>query len=151
MSWRAKAAAIVARGAGDEPTKPTKPAISVNEGGFVSFVSAHTPLLSPTAGGAQEAATGSLAAEAALPQGAIADAAQARTVRALAYLDEHPEVKRACFADAKADPENIVLTVAVREPWGAVEVLVRRDRFDAFALMELSARWPDTSLFVPEH
>lgn len=74
-----------------------------------------------------------------------------RMQRALAYLQEHPDVKRACFADAKADPENIVLTVAVREPWGAVEVLISRDRFDPFALIELVNRYADTSLFIPEH
>jgi hypothetical protein len=37
------------------------------------------------------------------------------------------------------------------DPWGAVEVLIDRGRFDAFALMDLSLRYPDTSLFVPEH
>ena len=98
-----------------------------------------------------EAATDARAAGAALPPVAVVDAAQDRTARALAYLQEHQEVKRACFADAKADPENIILTVAVREPLGAVEILVSRSKFDAFALMELSLCWPDTALFIPEH
>lgn len=77
--------------------------------------------------------------------------AEDRKARALAFLEAHPNVKRACFADAKADPANIILTAAIREPWGAVEVLVSRERFDAVALMELSLRYPGTSLFVPEH
>lgn len=77
--------------------------------------------------------------------------AEERKARALAFLEAHPNAKRACFTDVKADPENIVLTVALREPWGAVEVLVRRERFDAVALMELSLRYPGTSLSVPEH
>ena len=79
------------------------------------------------------------------------DQAEDRRARALAFLDAHPNVKRACFADVKADPANIVLTVAIREPWGAVEVLVRRERFDAPALMELSLRYSGTSLSVPDH
>ena len=77
--------------------------------------------------------------------------AEDRKARALAFLEAHPNVKRACFADVKADPANIVLTVAIREPWGAVEVLVRRERFDALALMDLAARYPATALQVPEH
>lgn len=77
--------------------------------------------------------------------------AEDRKARALAFLEAHPNVKRVCFADVEADPANIVLTVAIREPWGAVEVLVGRERFDALALMELSLRYPGTSLSVPEH
>jgi len=81
----------------------------------------------------------------------LAGTADARKARALAYLEAHPEAARVCFADLKADPAHVILTVAVREPWGAVEVLVSRGRFDAFALMELAERYPATSLFVPEH
>lgn len=77
--------------------------------------------------------------------------AEDRRARALAFLEEHPNVKRACFADVKADPAHFVLTVAIREPWSAVEVLVRRERFDALALMELAGRYPATALQVPEH
>jgi hypothetical protein len=77
-------------------------------------------------------------------------AAEARKARALAFLEMHPNVRRACFADATTDPAHIILTVAIREPpRGAIEVLVARERFDALALMELSLRYSDTSLFVP--
>ncbi len=79
------------------------------------------------------------------------DPAEARKVKALAFLEDHANVKRACFADPQAMPGQIVLTVAVREPWGAVEVLVSKDRFDAFAIMDLANRYPATSLSVPEH
>ena len=78
-------------------------------------------------------------------------AAKGRKARALAFLDAHPNVRRACFADVNTDPANVILTVAVREPRGAVEVLVRRDKFDAVALMDLSLRYPGTSLSIPEH
>jgi hypothetical protein len=77
--------------------------------------------------------------------------APGRKARVLAFLEANPRVKRACFADAQSDPQNVVLTVAVRDPWGAVEVLIDRGRFDPFSLMELSLRYPDTSLFIPEH
>lgn len=79
------------------------------------------------------------------------DRAEDRKARALAFLEAHPNVKRACFADVKADPANIVLTVAIREPWGVVEMLVTRERFDAPALMDLAGRYPATALQVPEH
>src|SRR5690242_2204811 len=59
--------------------------------------------------------------------------AQDRQAKALQYLEAHPEAIRACFADVESDPANFVLTVALREPWGAVEVLVKRERFDAMA------------------
>lgn len=74
-----------------------------------------------------------------------------RKARALAFLEAHPEAKRRCEADFVSDPENVILTVAIRKPWGAVEMLVRRERFDALALMDLAARYPATALQVPEH
>jgi len=77
--------------------------------------------------------------------------AESRKAHALAYLEDHPDVRRACFADTLVDPVSIVLTVAVREPWGAVEVLISRDRFDPFTLIELASRYADTSLFIPVH
>lgn len=80
-----------------------------------------------------------------------ATAAERRKAKALAFLEAHPNAKRACFVDLDGDPANVVLTVAIREPWMADEVLVSRARFDALALMELSLRYPATSLFVPEH
>ena len=74
-----------------------------------------------------------------------------RKRRALAFLEANPQVKRACFADVQSDPANVILTVAVRDPRAAVEVLIDRAKFDAMRLLELSLRYPDTSLFVQEH
>ena len=76
--------------------------------------------------------------------------AEDRMARALAYLKEHPEAKRVCFLDAKAEPAHIVLTIALREPWGALELLVARNKLDPFALMELSLRNPCTALQVAQ-
>jgi hypothetical protein len=87
----------------------------------------------------------------ALRQTADGDAAQVRKARALAFLEAHPNVKRACFADVESDPAHVILTVALREPWGAMELLVRREKFDALVLMELSLRYPDTAVSVSEH
>jgi hypothetical protein len=78
-------------------------------------------------------------------------AAEARIAHALAFLEMHPNVRRACFANVEGDPAHVIITVAIREPRVAVEVLVRRERLDVPALMELSLRYPDTSLFVPLH
>jgi hypothetical protein len=72
--------------------------------------------------------------------------AETRQRNALAFLETHPNVRRACFVDVASDPAHIILTVALREPWGALEVLVKREKFDRFALMELSLRYPDTVL-----
>lgn len=76
---------------------------------------------------------------------------EARRERAMAYLEEHPLVKRACFADVSSDPDNVILTVVVRDPSSVAEVAVSKDRFDAFALMDLAAGYPDTALSIPEH
>lgn len=125
MNWRNRAALAVASAGGHELTKPTKdPSVS-----FVSTYPAPIPLSEPL----RSAGPG------------------IRQERALAYLEEHPLVKRTCFADVASDPENVILTVAVRDPWGVVEVAVSKDRFDAIALMELVAGYPDTALSVPEH
>ena len=76
--------------------------------------------------------------------------AEKRKARALAYLEAHPKTTRACFADLKADPAHVILTVALRTPWTALEVLLSRQRFDALAVMELADRYPATSLQIPE-
>ncbi len=74
-----------------------------------------------------------------------------RKARAFVYLDEHPDVKRVCFCDIESDPRHVILTVATREPFRAVEVLVGRERFDPLALIELSLRHRDTALQTLEH
>lgn len=139
MTWRDRAAAAIAeRGRGEEPTKPT-------ELGSVGFVGGHTPLLSRNSAAVviEQAGSGRLAQP--------AGSGQERMALALAFLEKNPEIQRACFADTKADPANIVLTVAIRAPWGAVEVLVERDRFDSMAMLELAQRYPLTALHIPEH
>lgn len=82
------------------------------------------------------------------PATAWRDAENARKRRALDYLDAHPEVRRACFSDSKALPGVVLLTVALRKPAGAVEIAIRRECFDEFALIELGERYPDTSIFL---
>jgi len=120
MSWKDKAALAVRTAPRSEPTKPT-------EAPCVSSVSAYPADISRQNAQALD-----------------------RKARVLAYLEAHPGVKRACFADLKADPEHVILTVAVRDPWGAVELAVKREKFDPLAIMELSLRYPDTALQLPQ-
>lgn len=125
MNWRERAALAV-KGPTPEPTKPT-------EAPFGSFVS--TP---PGHVSQKEAANGE-----------DSGPSEERKRAALEFLAAHPNVARACFAHPEA--EKIVLTVAVRDPWGVLEVEIERSRFDALALMELAKRYPETSLRIPEH
>lgn len=135
MSWRDRAALAVASAGGHELTKPTKaPSVS-----FVSACPAPIPL---------SERRGACPGTANVPPD---DHPKIRQERALAYLEEHPQVKRTCFADVSSDPDNVILTVAVRDPWGVIEVAVSKDRFDALALMDLASGYPDTALSVPEH
>lgn len=129
MSWRKKAALAVADDGGLLTDKTDKR-------GSVSFVSADPATFPPQTA----------------PNGAGKDpAAESRKARALAFLEAYPAVQRVCFADAQSDPAHIVFTIALREPWGAVELHVDRERFDVFALIDLTRRYPDTSAFIPNH
>ena len=77
--------------------------------------------------------------------------ADSRKAMALAFLDAHPEVRRACFYHAPKVGAFVILTVAVRDPRAAVEMSIARERFDAMGLFDLSLKHPGTSVFVPEH
>lgn len=74
-----------------------------------------------------------------------------RTRSALAYLDASPGAQRACFVAFPKDGDAVILTVALREPPGVLEIRVTRESFDAMKLFELSLRHPDTSVFVRAH
>ena len=149
MSWKDKAARAV-KAPAPEPTKPT-------EAPFVSFVSTPpAPFSSAAAPGSALAEVSELLTEEGEGEllAAILKApdpkAEARKAKALAILQGASNVKRVCIADT-TEPERIILTIAIRDPWGAVELSVDRSRFDPMALMELAERYRDTALDVQEH
>ena len=118
---------------------------------LLTLIRDHKPELLDALAGHTDPEAGHFEQAEARPEPVPFPGSQARMGRALAYLEAHPNVRRACFADVDSDPANIVLTVALRDPWGAVEVLVSLAKFDALALLELANRYPATSLQIPEH
>lgn len=63
---------------------------------------------------------------------------ESRRQKVIAMLDAAPDLQRAIHVDDSSDPHNIILCVAVRHPTRATcEMLISRDKYDPFALLEL--------------
>ena len=103
-----------------EPTKPTKAP-------SVSFVSAPSRHISEIEAANDSAET--------LPD----PFAEARRQRVLAMLAEHPTVRYALLTDTEADPEAVLLTLAIRGR-ATFELRVPKDRYDPFLLLSLIER-----------
>ena len=106
----------------NELTKPTKAP-------SVSFVSAPSKHISEI-----EAANG-------LDSGEIAadPTAETRRQRVLRMLRENPTITYAMVTDTSADPETVILVLAIRDK-GACEILIPRDRYDGMLLLDLIER-----------
>ena len=66
-------------------------------------------------------------------------AAEARRQRVLAMLDAHPEARYALLTDTQAEPEAVLLTLAIRGR-ATCELRIPRDRYDPFLLLDLIER-----------
>jgi len=62
--------------------------------------------------------------------------AESRRQKVLNMLIEKPESKRAYVTDATTDPDNVIITIAIRD-LATFEMLIPKDRYDPFMLMEL--------------
>ncbi len=62
-----------------------------------------------------------------------------RRQKALAMLEADPQLKRVVHADPDGDPDNVILTIGIRNV-GTCEMLVPRYKFDPWQLMELINR-----------
>lgn len=70
---------------------------------------------------------------------ALTPASEVRRQRAIRMLDENPEIRYAAVTDSEIDPENVVLTLAVRGV-GTVEVLIPAEKWDGVLFLELLDR-----------
>ena len=104
----------------EERTEPTKvPSVS-----FVSAPSRYIPEI--------EAAKDSADT---LPD----PAAEARRQRVLAMLDAHPEARYALLTDTEADPEAVLLTLAIRDV-ATVELLIPAEKWDGVLFLDMLER-----------
>ncbi len=70
----------------------------------------------------------------------IIDAAEVRRQKVIAMLDVAPETKRAIVVDDASDPDNIILTVAVRACQQTCEMRIPRAKYDPWLLLQLIER-----------
>ena len=68
------------------------------------------------------------------------DESEKRRQRVIAMLEAAPETKRAIYADDTSDPDNVILTVAVRACQQTCELLIPKAKYDPWRLLELIER-----------
>lgn len=59
-----------------------------------------------------------------------------RRQKVLSILTENPDSQRAIISDLSSDPDNMILTMAIRD-LASFEMLILREKYDAFLLLEL--------------
>lgn len=59
-----------------------------------------------------------------------------RRLKVLAILSENPETKRAIITDLDSDPDNVILTIAIRDV-ATSEMLIPKYKYDGLALLEM--------------
>jgi hypothetical protein len=63
-------------------------------------------------------------------------AMEARRQRVLAMLAQNPRIKRAIITDTEADPDNVIVTIGIRD--GATcDLAIPKTRYDAFLLLKV--------------
>ena len=59
-----------------------------------------------------------------------------RRQKVLSMLSEHPDKQRVYVTDDKADPDHVILTVAIRD-LASFEMLIPKTKYDPFTLIDL--------------
>lgn len=59
-----------------------------------------------------------------------------RREKVLKMLEDDPKIQRAFVTDTEADPQHVILTIAVRGV-ASFELLIPKDRYDGFMLLEI--------------
>lgn len=62
--------------------------------------------------------------------------AETRRQKVLNMLADNPGLKRAYLTDATADPDNVILTIAIRG-LATFDMLIPRPKYDPFTLIDL--------------
>lgn len=65
---------------------------------------------------------------------------EARRQKVIAMLEAAPGTQRAIYADTDSDPNNVILTIAVRACQQTCEMLIPKDKYDPWKLLELIER-----------
>ena len=60
-------------------------------------------------------------------------------------LKAEPDTPRAIYVDADSDPQNVILTIAVRHCQQTCEMLVDRRKYDSFVLLKLMEKHSKTT------
>ena len=59
-----------------------------------------------------------------------------RRGKVLKMLEDQPSIQRAFLTDTEADPDNVILTMAIRDQC-SFEMLIPKNKYDPFMLIEV--------------
>lgn len=59
-----------------------------------------------------------------------------RREKVLRMLEENPGTQRAFVTDTESDPDNVIMTMAIRDT-GTCEILIPQGKYDPFAVLEV--------------
>lgn len=59
-----------------------------------------------------------------------------RRAKVLAILAENPNTQRAIIADMNGDPDNVILTIALRDQY-TFELTIPKAKYDSFTVLEI--------------
>lgn len=62
-----------------------------------------------------------------------------RRLKVLAMLTENPDSHRAIITDLDSEPDNVILTIAIRDKY-SFEMAIPKVKYDGFVLLELIER-----------
>ena len=71
--------------------------------------------------------------------------AELRRQKVIAMLEAAPDMQRAIYTDADSDPDNVILTVAVRAFQQTCELMIPKAKYDPWQLLELIERHGQTT------
>ena len=64
---------------------------------------------------------------------------ETRRQKVIAMLAQNPDTKRAIYTDTDSDPDNIILTIALRNA-AMCEMLIPKEKYDPFLFLKLIER-----------
>ena len=70
------------------------------------------------------------------PDSSIEESREQRRQKVLQMLKDNPDSKRAFVTDTESDPDNVILTLAIRDQY-SFEMLIPKHKYDPFLLLEL--------------
>lgn len=62
-----------------------------------------------------------------------------RCNKVLSMLADNPDIQRAFVTDTESDPDNVILTIAIRDQC-TFEMTIPKTRYDSFMLLELISK-----------